>query len=479
MSKVVIGFYNNISERDLSYQEHIREITNFSLDLLRRYYRELVLYDYIEDTSIDSIIEKAYSSEAEWLYLVAYGLRITDFTLLEKSLKYAEANNCGIIGHPLQVHYGDGKLGENEYLLHPQSFLLNLKLWDKIGKPKFGRKKIGKLKKHIAIRSQENFHDDYTPYWIKPTGTYEDYDGFLDTGWELIQAALDHQEPIYAFPVEVANSRMYMYPENESKDLQDILEGKLNELELVEKYKTSHNSLGNYITETSFKHHRHRIYIYNTSKKIGNDKLNQGANYPKLTNLYAVGSGFKALTLLHQSNWDHTTNIVFYDYSKTTLNLKKWLTKNWDGKDYVNILRDYKENATCDCCEAPVQAIYQWNREVDIYKDEDILRERFRNIVEYFGGMESWLKFWNKFKNLNHEYITCNLLGDYSPLISHMKENEGNNLLWISNIFFSEPVLRNFHPRFIRKQYELLVSDLEQNSLKLEILGSAPPFKYD
>lgn len=479
MSKVVIGFHNNISERDLSYQEHIREITNFSLDLLRRYYRELVLYDYIEDTSIDSIIEKAYSSEAEWLYLVAYGLRITDFTLLEKSLKYAEANNCGIIGHPLQVHYGDGKLGENEYLLHPQAFLLNLKLWDKIGKPKFGRKKIGKLKKHIAIRSQENFHDDYTPYWIKPTGTYEDYDGFLDTGWKLIQAALDHQEPIYAFPEEVANSKMYLYPENESKDLQDILEGKLNEQEVVEKYKSRHNALVKYTTQTSFEHHRHRIYIYNTDRSIGNDKLEQSTNYPKVTNLYSVGSGFKALTLLHQSNWDNTTNIVFYDYSKTTLNLKKWLTKNWDGKDYVSILKDYKENATCDCCDAPLQATYIWHREVDIYKDEDILKERFKNIVEYFGGMESWLKFWNKFKNLNHEYITCNLLGDYSPLISHMKENEGNNLLWISNIFFSEPVLRNFHPRFIRKQYERLVSDLEQNSLKLEILGAAPPFKYD
>ena len=83
------------------------------------------------------------------------------------------------------------------------------------------------------------------------------------------------------------------------------------------------------------------------------------------------------------------------------MNLKKWFIKNWDGVDYIDALKYYKFNAVCECCDAPIESIYQWNKEVDIIEDEKILRKKFKQTVEEFGGKKAWLSFWNKFRNLD------------------------------------------------------------------------------
>jgi len=185
MNNIVIGLHNNISDKNIPYQEHVKAITYFSLFQLKKFHGSNIP-EIIERNDIDSIIEKAYTTNAHWLFLTSYGLCIKDFDIINKSIRHAEDSKCGIIGHPLQVLYQGNELGENEFLIHPQCLLLDLKVWEKIGKPKFGESHTGELKKHIPIRSDENMHDNYTPYWIKSSNTYEDYSGFLGTGWSLI-----------------------------------------------------------------------------------------------------------------------------------------------------------------------------------------------------------------------------------------------------------------------------------------------------
>lgn len=472
MNKIVIGVHNNISDKEKSYQEHVKAITYFSLLQLRSYHNYSIP-EIIERNDIDSIIEKASTTEAHWLFLTSYGLRIKDFDIINKSIRHAEESKSGIIGHPLQVLYNSNELGENEFLIHPQCLLLNLRTWEKIGKPKFGKSQTGELKKHIPLRSNENMHDNYTPYWIKSSNTYEDYSGFLGTGWSLIQAAMEHQEPIFAFPQSTVGSKLYLYPELENKELEGLLNGDVDEEEFIKRNLNSNNAQANYITETSFKHHSPRVYIYNTDK-IENDDIVQSRDNSPLKNLYSVASGFKALTLLKQSNWDSNTKVVFYDYSKASLNLKKWLLQNWDGKDYVEILKHYKENAVCECCDAPITSIYQWNREVDIYEDEELLRKRFDEIVKYFGGMKSWLTFWKRFKTLEIEFLVCNLLGDFNSLSDHVQNNKGNSLIWLSNIFYSEPIIRNFKPNVVEEKYNILINELKKGNPDLEAYGSIP-----
>jgi hypothetical protein len=471
MYKIVIGVHNNISSKDTVYQDHVRAITFFSLLNLKSSDKKNIDENIIERNDIDEIIADAYKTKAEWLFLSSYGIRILDTSIIEKSIKHAEENNCNFIGHPLQVSYPSTGLGEGEFLIHPQCMLINLKAWKKIGSPKFGEKTISTLVKHIPERSEENIHDDYTPLWIKPSGKKVQYDGFLDTGWEFIQAAMEGGESIISFPQSVGQMKHYLYPELESKYLAELLEGNLDEEKFIRDNQATDNSKVEYITQTSFTQHKGRVYIFNHNDS---DTYNADYDTPILDNLYSTASGFKALKLLKASNWNEKTKIGFYDYSKASLNLKKWFIQNWDGVDYIDALKYYKFNAVCECCDAPIESIYQWKKEVDIIEDEKILRKKFEQTVEEFGGKKAWLSFWSKFRNLDIEFIQADVLGDFSSLTEHMKKNKGNNVIWLSNIFFSEPVIRNYRPNFVEEKYNLLVKELKGSSLDIEILGTHP-----
>lgn len=71
-----------------------------------------------------------------------------------------------LIGHIL-----DNK--ENYYEAHPQTVILNVNKWDRAGRPPINYSKEIELME--PIRSRENFHDDYTPLWIKPSDKYKTY----------------------------------------------------------------------------------------------------------------------------------------------------------------------------------------------------------------------------------------------------------------------------------------------------------------
>jgi len=102
------------------------------------------------------------------------------------------------------------------------------------------------------------------------------------------------------------------------------------------------------------------------------------------------------------------------------------------------------------------------------------LRNRFDEIITYFGGKKSWLTFWNKFKTLEIDFVVCNLMGDFSPLLNHIDNNKGNSLIWLSNIFYSEPIIRNFKPNVVEEKYNILVDKLKSSNPDLEIYGSTP-----
>ena len=150
-------------------------------------------------------------------------------------------------------------------------------------------------------------------------------------------------------------------------------------------------------------------------------------------------------------------------------------------KEMAEQLKDKEGKAIFDAelyvkfiAEGSISAKCEWKKEVDIIEDEKILRKKFEQTVEEFGGKKAWLSFWSKFRNLDIEFIQADVLGDFSSLTEHMKKNKGNNVIWLSNIFFSEPVIRNYRPNFVEEKYNLLVKELKGSSLDIEILGTHP-----
>lgn len=55
---------------------------------------------------------------------------------------------------------------------------------------------------------------------------------------------------------------------------------------------------------------------------------------PPVTTLYAVASGFKPNAILRSHGFDEHTRVVFFDYGKNALAVKRTLREEWDGWDY-------------------------------------------------------------------------------------------------------------------------------------------------
>jgi hypothetical protein len=195
------------------------------------------------------------------------------------------------------------------------------------------------------------------------------------------------------------------------------------------------------------------VYIFNTCSIEKED-----FRIKKVENLYSVGSGFKPLLLLNQCEWDDKTRVVYFDNSKKALNFKKWLLEHWDGEDYPSIANYYKETVDAD-------VNFIWH-----YKNPDSYKE-WQNIIAKFGSKADWLDFWNKYKKLEHHFLEIDLFENFDQLISDMKNNQGNNLIWFSNIFYSIISLRYFTPQELDSHYQNFYSQIVGNNKALQILG--------
>ena len=458
--KIVYGVYNSISKHSKNYQRHVRDITYFSVFLQLFLYKDIIFPKVVESNKIDDIINKAYNTGSEWLFLISYGTRFYDHKIVEKLIRLTETSESKIFGHILQTKYPDGSLGKNEYLLHPQSFLLNLKTWNEIGQPSFGSTGVYKVSRQVGKRSAENFHDDYTPYWLKPTGKVEKISGYFETGWNIINVMLSNKLKIDTLPKNIKDSKGFFYPEDRESDLEQRL---LNsEYKANSKY---HHTYKNYFDETDLSVNKNQIYIHNTESILTDHILNSEERFDA-DNIYSVASGFKPF-LLYSKYAHNNTRLILYDYSKPTLDFKKWLIENWDGKNYSSISKKY-------VVDVEPQVRFSWHGEVNIDLDKNSIEQEFKNIQNYFGGKQEWLKFWNKFTQLDHKYITVDLINNYHILIEDMKSNKGNNLVWTSNIYYSEPIIRNYTPTTLLKQYGNFKTSIELHSKKTSLLGAEP-----
>jgi hypothetical protein len=95
--------------------------------------------------------------------------------------------------------------------------VINTKIWKEIGSPEYGDWTHQDRIVPTYTRSTENFHDKYTPYWIKGAG------GLMKRlvkhpGWGFVEAALGKQLRIDNFTEEMRKCRLYVYPEYMSNE---------------------------------------------------------------------------------------------------------------------------------------------------------------------------------------------------------------------------------------------------------------------
>lgn len=108
--------------------------------------------------------------------------------------------------------------GEGWIELHSQMLVINTRVWKQLGSPKYGTwtRELKTVPKYI--RSEENFHDKYTPYWIQGTEGEEERI-VIHPGWGYLQAALAKGMKIDNFTADMRDCRLYIYPEHMSDEL--------------------------------------------------------------------------------------------------------------------------------------------------------------------------------------------------------------------------------------------------------------------
>jgi len=112
-------------------------------------------------------------------------------------------------------------LDRNEayYELHHQCYVINLLTYKDLSYPAIGKQELGSQHQQIIpLRSNENYHDDYTPVWIKKGIELKTYNHKCH-GWHILSLAFSLDLSVYVFDNEFRVNKKHYYPENQKEFL--------------------------------------------------------------------------------------------------------------------------------------------------------------------------------------------------------------------------------------------------------------------
>jgi hypothetical protein len=256
--------------------------------------------------------------------------------------------------------------------IHNQMIIVNPAVWKQLGSPKFGRWVTVTEELPNYTRSVENFHDNYTPYWIQgqPGTTVHTR---TRPGWGWLKAALSNNIRIDNFTLDMRNSRLYVYPGSEPdkfyKALTDLNEVDLknpNQRKLIKQWMKT----------------KPQIWIFNSEAYSFN------YNNSNLDTYIGPAAGFKFLDMLIQNP---NIKFIFYDYNPLSIQWLQHLKNNWDGNNFEEFLDK--------------QTIFK-----PFYKFIDYsIKNNVVRLFREFGGEDNFKTLWLKFKNAEAEFVVCDL----------------------------------------------------------------------
>lgn len=184
-----LAFSKNITEY------WIQEISNYGLKMTC-------------DKSPDAILNWASTNNLNYVIVAAIGNNLSKrYNFVQELPEFLENNkDFTVVGHVLDK-------GSKYYELHHQFFMVNIKWWESAGRPIVGGEENSSTWETIEpTRSEQNWHDGYTPHWIDRGTTVRSYNG-KRFGWNLIKSALDSGNKVHSFNEKQRESKYYLYPE--------------------------------------------------------------------------------------------------------------------------------------------------------------------------------------------------------------------------------------------------------------------------
>ena len=147
--------------------------------------------------------------------------------------------------------------------------------------------------------------------------------------------------------------------------------------------------------------------------------------------------------ILNTNGFNDNTKIHYFDWCDASLLYKRDLIETWNGVDlHLWLLEhDLKYNFA---------STYRGNYE-PFWQQE----------LQDFGGAEAFKKLWDRYVNLEHNYYKIDIVNEPTNLFNIVKAQEGNKVLWTTNVWSSEMLHWNQGPDQLKIKWNKLKKMLE------------------
>lgn len=405
-------------------------LASFTLSWSRYGYRGR----FLRHDNVNRILDEASALGYRWCLIQSYGSILSerwahgsaDARPLEITVpEWVADNSFFVMGHII----GDSA---NGYGLDDKFMLVDLASYVAFGRPLFDSVAADSVEyvEPVAIPSSAAGTGISE---LVPSGRTRPMNAALP-GRNFIEASLCRGIPVYGFTPEMESGRIHL--DDGCRAHAALFSSYLGEN--IYRYAPPHSqdelSNGQQVFLESLSrvvsNSRQGVFLWNLEPY--DDVLTPPAEFrPPVSSLYSVAAGFKPNMILEALGFDERTRVVFFDYSPDALKVRQLLVEEWDGEDLPRFVRYIFKKFPY-----PQTFYYLWSGYTPDTVPEQGLYEFWELELEKWGGADRFKEHWTRYKNLEHEYLVCNLLKESNQLLARV-EPEPNAVLWWSNLFFT------------------------------------------
>lgn len=185
-----------------------------------------------------------------------------------------------------------------------------------------------------------------------------------------------------------------------------------------------------------------------------------------VTELYSVAAGFKPNRILETHGFDESSKVCFFDYSRNALDIRRFMLREWDGRDYPSFCRRVFE------AFPPPETFYQlWDDASPEQLRDDQVARAWESELSRWGGPDAFASHWQRYRELAHDFVCVDMVGEPERLIERIDGGDGT-VIWWSNAFFTmfSNWFRSLDER--RDAYRAFIDGLAAKAPRIVVYGS-------
>jgi hypothetical protein len=156
----------------------------------------------------DALLRYASDNGHKWAVVFSTGTEFINGTAFFDAILELTKQEFFVAGHVL-----DRK--DAYYELHHQCYVVNLEKYKEYGYPEVGQQELGAVHtQEMPMRSEQNFHDDYTPVVVVCGFDKKQYNHKCH-GWNILSKAFEIDQ-VQVFGQDIRNNKRHFYPESPS-----------------------------------------------------------------------------------------------------------------------------------------------------------------------------------------------------------------------------------------------------------------------